>query len=296
MCENKDEKLQQAELMAKNKICYDKCVCPKLRVENKCGECAVFANLSNYYLNYEVGKRILGGLDRWSWEDIGLVAKSGKAEEWFFLGDEKKITLYSGEKITVVIVGFNHDNLQGGGKAGITFALKDVLNEDYYMNCENTNVGGWRESKMRTEFLDKIYRLFPEEVRCLIKPVIKITGVGNGKGDTVEGRADKVEQTIDKLFLFSGNEVEGTEEYFDDGVGEGFSGPEDIAAPGEGKQYPYFVDRKNYAVYRNGERESWWVRSPHCGSDWGFCYYYRGSELDYCGAEQKSAVRFGFCI
>lgn len=75
-----------------------------------------------------------------------------------------------------------------------------------------------------------------------------------------------------------------------------FSGPEDITASGEGKQYPYFADRKNYAVYRNGERESWWMRSPHCGSDRGFCYYYKGSELNYCGAKQKFAVRFGFCI
>lgn len=296
MCGNNDKKLRQAEQMAKNKICYDKCVCPKLRVKNKCGECAVFESLSRYYLNYEVGKHTSGGIDRWTWEDIGLVAKSGKAEEWFFLGDEKKITLNGGEEITVVIVGFNHDNLEGGGKAGITFALKDVLKEDYCINVEHTNVGGWRKSKMRTEYLDKIYRLFPEEVRRLIKPVVKLTGVGNGRGGAVESRVDEVEQTVDKLFLFSGNEVEGTEEFFDSGADCGFEGPEDIAAPNEGKQYPYFIDRKNYAVYRNGDRESWWVRSPHCGSDWGFCYYYRGSELTYCGAEQKFAVRFGFCI
>ncbi len=287
MCESEQEKFRQAERMAKNKLCYNKCFCPKLRAQNACDNCAVFASLREYYLTSVIGVEPLDYLRRWSWEDIATVAESGKAEELFSLGDEKNLILTNGEEVTVVIIGFNHDELAEGGKAGITFALKDTLQEELYMNEERSNVGGWRASKMRTEYLERIFELLPQELRGRIKPVIKKTGMG--------GRSLDVEQTLDKLFLFSGNEVEGKEEYSDCGLG-GFYGPEDFTAPDEGKQYPYFVDYKNHIVFRNGERESWWLRSPHSEDDFGFCYIYMGAELDCTSAKQKNGVRFGFCI
>lgn len=235
MAEYKEEIFRQAERMARNKFCYDKCFCPNLRAKNACSECAVLASLRDYYLNFVIGIEPCNYICRWLWEDIATIAESGKAEELFSLGDEKNLILENGEEVTIVIIGFNHDTLVEGGKAGIMFALKDVLQEDFRINDENSSIGGRRASKMRTEYLQQIFELLPKELQGRIKSVVKTTGIG--------GYSQEVEQTVDKLFLFSGNEVEGKEKYSDFGLG-GFYGPEDFAAPDEGKQYPYFVDYK----------------------------------------------------
>lgn len=298
--ENAD-KLRQAERMAKNKLCYDKCFCPKHRKLPyngipQCDDCAVFIALRDYYLNEVIGVEKTETIDRWSWEDISKVAESGEAEDLFFLGDEKRVTLLNGEEASFVIVGFRHDDLANGGKAGITFALKGILREDFAINDNLTNIGGWRDSKMRNSHLEKIYELLPKELRSVIKPVVKLTGIGGGKGGSAI--SEKVVKSIDKLFLFSGVEVEGKDVYRELGCDGGFYGPEAdcFTAPDEGKQYPYFVDRNNVKLLRNGERVSWWLRSPHCEDDVMFCYMYRGDELDCTGAAQKNGVCFGFCV
>lgn len=283
-------KFRQAERMARNKLCYEKCFCPKLRAKNECDNCSVFASLRDYYLAYEIGAEPLDSIGRWSWEDIAKIAESGKAEAMFSLGDEKRVILNNGEAITVVIIGFNHDNLADGSKAGITFALKEVMRDEFRMNAQDTNKGGWRESEMRTVYLEHVFQLLPFELQKRIKPVVKITGVGG------VGWLGDVEQTIDKLFLFSGNEVDGKQEYVDNGLVGAFYGPEDWAAPNEGKQYSYFVDYKNHIVHRNGERVDWWLRSPHIGNDTYFCCIDRGGEMQCVGANCHGGVRFGFCV
>lgn len=284
------EKFSQAERMARNKLCYDKCFCPKLRAKDECGNCLVFASLRDYYLNYVIEAEPCDYLSRWSWKDVATIAESGKSEELFSLGDEKKVVLSSGEEVTAIIIGFNHDNLADGGKAGMTFALKDALPVELSVNCESTNAGGWRTSKMRTDYLERIYGVLPPELKERIKPVVKVTGVGG------DGRTGRVGKTVDKLFLFSGSEVDGAEEYVDNGFGGAFYGAKDWAAPNEGKQYPYFVDYKNLAFYKNAERVDWWLRSPYIGDGTSFCYVDRGGEMERADAKIRKFIRFGFCI
>ncbi len=284
------ERVRQAERMARNKLCYEKCFCPKFKAKSECDNCPVFVSLRDYYLTYVIGTEPLDSISRWSWEDIAKISESGKAEELFSLGDEKRITLNNGEVATVVIIGFNHDNLADGNKAGITFALKEVLRDEFRMNGENTNKGGWRTSEMRTIYLQQVLRLLPIELQKHIKPVVKTTGVGG------VGWLGNVEQTIDKLFLFSGNEVDGKQEYVDSGLGGAFYGPEDWAAPNEGKQYSYFVDSKNHVVSKNGKRVDWWLRSPHIGDGAYFCCVDREGEMQCIGANCCECVRFGFCV
>lgn len=233
-------------------------------------------------------------IERLSWSEIAEAAASGKAKEIFSVGDEKRIALGNGEEVTVVIIGFNHDETPNGGRAGVTFATKDVLKKRYSINEENTNIGGWRESKMRIEYMEEFFNLLPEELRSVVKPVVKVTGIGGG--NPFDDSGNVTERTVDKLFLFSGNELEGEEEYIDNGLVSGFYGPEEWAASNEGRQYPYFVERENRKVYLNGERESYWLRSPHIEDCTAFVFMYKGTRMDAMVAGEKSGVRIGFCV
>ena len=80
------------------------------------------------------------------WAEIAEISKSGAAATTFKVGDERTIELTTGEEVTLVILGFNHDDLQSGGKAGITIGMKELLTTRYAMNSSNTNAGGWDSS------------------------------------------------------------------------------------------------------------------------------------------------------
>lgn len=141
---------------------------------------------------------------------------------------------------------------------------------------------------MRNVYMQEIFELLPSDLQEIIKPVIKFTGIG--------GVSEETERTTEKLFLFSGNEIDGKEQYFNDGVIEGWYGPEEWATPNEGMQYPYFEKYETHLVYKNRVRKSYWLRSPHVEDDWQICFMYMGGRMDSTGASQKNSVRFGFCV
>ena len=113
-----------------------------------------------------------------TWAQIEAISKSGKAASAFKVGDEKTITLTTGEEVTLVILDFNHDNLTAGGKAGITLGMKNLLATKYPMNSSNTNAGGWTSSAMRTSTMQTLLGQLPDEVKAVIKPVNKLTFAG----------------------------------------------------------------------------------------------------------------------
>ena len=166
-------------------------------------------------------------LDDLSWDEIAEISKNGDAEKYFKIGDTKKFQLYTGEPCEAVIIGFNNDTLDGVNKmAGITFALKDLLDGEFEMNETNTNIGGWRKSKMRNVYMPRFYKLLPKDLQGVIKSVLKETD-------------DDV--TVDKLFLPSFNEVFG--------IG-----------------YPYFTNETNRIKNRCNKPSVWWLRSPRNSS------------------------------
>lgn len=266
---NKEERYKKAEKLAKNELCNAACLCPKIRAAGACDSCAVLASLREYYATAEVGI-----LDDYSWDEIAEIAEGEKPEEKFSIGDEKTVTLYTGEQVTFVILGFNHDKLQKGGVAGITFGLKELMDGRFEMNADDTNVGGWRDSKMRTVYMERIYKLLPDDLRKHIKTTIKLTGEGDCSEDA--------EQTADKLFLFSEKEVFGETEY---------------AVSNEGKQYPYFKDASNRIKHRNGtSANTWWLRSPYASSSYTFCYVGYNGNVYNGYASGSGGVCFGFCL
>lgn len=166
------------------------------------------------------------------WETIKAISESGKASSAFKVGDEKSITLSTGEKITMVILGFDHDNLSdGSGKAGITLGMKNALSTTYMMNGSSKtydgqsgyNAGGWLNCEMRNNTMPMLLSYLPADVQAVIKSVKKLTSKGCMLSDMLE--------TDDKLFLFSQEEVMGTHYWTTTGQ---------LSFPGEGSQYEYF--------------------------------------------------------
>lgn len=172
-------------------------------------------------------------LDSLSWAEIAEIAKAGRAACVFNIGDEKTITLSTGEKITLVILGFFHDTYYDSEydedtSYTITFGMKNCLATRYQMNASNTNVGGWESSKMRTSVMPTLLSQLPADLQSVIKSVYKKTSAGN--------KSTTITTTNDKLFLLSEVEVNGTTAttYAD-----------------EGEQYAYFKRNGGYVQYGN---------------------------------------------
>lgn len=230
---------------------------------------------------HEIGERYgveRKNLDSLSWAEIAEIAESGKADTYFKVGDAKNITLYTGERVALVILGFNHDTLSENGAAadktaGITFGLKDMLDGEYEINEQCTNVGGWRKSKMRNVYMPRFLSLLPAELREVIKPVVKLTGKGSG--------SEEVEPTDDKLFLLSQVEVFGDSRY---------------TADGEGAQYAYFKNGENVIKRRGGSASTWWLRSPYVSNTTYFRYVTSTGIVLGSLANFSCGVSFGFCV
>lgn len=232
-------------------------------------------------------------LDSLSWAEIAEIAKAGRAACVFNIGDEKTITLSTGEKITLVILGFFHDTYYDSEydedtSYTITFGMKNCLATRYQMNASNTNVGGWESSKMRTSVMPTLLSQLPADLQSVIKSVYKKTSAGN--------KSTTITTTNDKLFLLSEVEVNGTTAttYAD-----------------EGEQYAYFKRNGGYVQYGNdgyypngikalsngdGGSCNWWLRSPDVAYAGGFRCVYGGGYVYYYVASYSCGVSFGFCV
>ena len=232
-------------------------------------------------------------LDSLSWAEIAEIAKAGRAACVFNIGDEKTITLSTGEKITLVILGFFHDTCYDSEydedtSYTITFGMKNCLATRYQMNASNTNVGGWESSKMRTSVMPTLLSQLPADLQSVIKSVYKKTSAGN--------KSTTITTTNDKLFLLSEVEVNGTTAttYAD-----------------EGEQYAYFKRNGGYVQYGNdgyypngikalsngdGGSCSWWLRSPNVAGAYTFRCVSGDGGVDIGGASYSYGVSFGFCV
>lgn len=164
-----------------------------------------------------------------TWAEIAQICAEGKAADTFQIGDEKVIELTTGEQVTLVIYGFNHDDLADGtGKASITFGTKDCLATSYIIyDSDSADYSRWDKCTMRTTHLPTIYNTLPSDLQSIIKPVYK-----NSATSSVSSTIQTLEET---LFLLSAVEVLGTRyQKHPEGSGAVY------AYDGEGTQYDYF--------------------------------------------------------
>lgn len=210
-----------------------------------------------------------------TWAQIAQAAEAGQAESYWKVGDTKDITV-SGETLTLVIVGFKHDDLASGGKAGITFGLKNLMKTKRQMNSSNTNVGGFTGSAMYTWLQGDLLKALPSDLQAVLKSVNKKTSAGSA--------SSTINTNAMKIFLFSEVEVFGTTTY---------------SATGEGSQYSYFAtagNRVKYLENGSGAADLWWERSPRASDSYYFCYVYSGGNAFSSSASYSWGVCFGFCV
>ena len=211
-----------------------------------------------------------------TWDNIAIVSKLGKAQDYWKVGDTKTVAV-NGVNYQFQIIGFDHDNLTTKDgtrtKAGITFQMVDCLNTTYSMNGSNTNSGGWNGSTMRTSTMATLLNQLSSDLKSVLKFVNKVTSVGNSSSG--------LETTSDKLFLLSEIEVFGATQY---------------SYAGEGKQYEYYTAGNSTIKKVNGSAYSWWERSPYSGNTGHFCYVSNNGTATRNTASYSSGVSFGFCV
>ena len=214
------------------------------------------------------------------------------------IGDQIVIPL-NGVDYAFDIIGFNHDTLSSGistyadwsggdtgsvtpTTAGMTLQMHAIFETNYKMNSENTNVGGWKDSEMRTSTMPLMKSYMPSVWQNIIKTVDKVSGVG--------GSSCTTETTSDECFLLSYTEVDfvkATGSIKPSPIPEDF-GYESCTA------YAYYVAGNSSTKYKGSSIFCWWYRTPYGYSDMWFCC--NGNGVGYTGASGKNGVSFAFCI
>jgi hypothetical protein len=234
-----------------------------------------------------------------SWADIAAISESGlPAAAYFGVGEEKTIELTTGEKVTLVILGFNHDDLTGGGKAGMTIGMKNLLATTYKMNSSSTNAGGWDDSAMRTSTMTTLLSQLPADLRNVIKQVNKKATAGSP--------STTITTSADKLFLFALAELASKTglETTDTLIKNNAATYEQ-----EGTQYEYFKNTVGDAdIYKacpalvkklsngGGSAYTWWLRSPFLGFSASFWCVSSSGDVVGDSASFSYGVSFGFCV
>lgn len=214
-------------------------------------------------------------LSKNTWAQIAKASAAGKASQLWSVGDTKDITVGS-ETLTLVIMGFNHDDLTSGGKAGITFGMKNLMATTRRMNASNTNSGGFTGSEMYSWLQNTLLPTLPSDLRAVLKSVNKKTSAGS--------QSSTINTNSMKLFLFSEIEIFGSTTY---------------SKAGEGSQYSYFATAANRIKYLSngsGSANWWWERSPHGSNSNTFCNVNSNGDAGYNGANSTGGVCFGFCV
>ena len=239
-------------------------------------------------------------LNAYTWDEIKAIADAGKAADVFKVGDEKITELYTGETVTLVILGFNHDNKADGGKAAITFGVKDIIDGWYEFNApvdgNGNNVGGWDKSKMRGVYMRRLFRLLPTDLQAVVTPVKKITSAGGG--------STELYKSIDDLFLLSLAEI-----YSHSAIAtSAWDTVKNYATVynAEGEQYEFWQNAignldpndndEALIKYMNGSAGDWWLRSPNVDNDNNAWYVNNDGYANNDNVDNGYGVSFGFCV
>ena len=181
----------------------------------------------------------------------------------------------------VEIIAYSHDNLaDGSGKATLTFFCKDLPNILQNMNELSGDEGGWEKSEMRTFVNGELYNTLPEDLRGLIKPVLKLSDGGPSNKTLIA--------TTDNCWLASYDEVGFTSNsYHLSGQGELYSL---VFSTNKASRQKYIVD--------NTDTGGWWLRSSYFTTS-GSSMFWRVQKGGASYGDIQSGlfyVAFGFCI
>ena len=143
------------------------------------------------------------------------------------------------------------------------------------MNSTNTNIGGWKDSEMRTYVNNDVYNALPSDLQTVIKTVNKVSDNGNEDTTTLN-------TTQDKLFLLSTTEV-------------GFNVSNDV--DGQGTKYEYFSDNNSIIKkYLSGNSNDYWLRSSNTGNSVTFLLILSNGNITDTHSYHPLGVAPAFCI
>lgn len=205
---------------------------------------------------FEIGD----SLNDTDWANIALCSQYGFAKDVFKIGDVKNL-VFDGENCPVQIIGFDHDDLVSGGKAGITFQTVNFT--------KKTTTSVWNQTRGIRDTLSGYLSSFPSDLRSAIKPVTK---------KTADKNTGSIYTTQDSLFLLSEIEV---------------TGSTSLSSPGEGSQYDWYKAGNSKLKYYEGVVSSWWLRSSKHGDSWVMDVY------ETTGSSNPSntyGAAFAFCM
>ena len=167
------------------------------------------------------------------------------ADNGYMVGDVIAFTLTDGEEVEALAVKQEQD--------GMIFCLVDCLNQEYSMNEENSNRGGYEATDLRVKLNGEILDRFPADIRE------KMVAFANG----------------DYLRLPTEKEIFGCNEY-------GKAEPDDV------QQWEPMKQRKNRIAFQGKGTDRWewyWLQNAHkrYAANFavvlypGYAYYYYAS-------------------
>ena len=188
-----------------------------------------------------------------SWKTIQKAVQTGNTSK-YNVGDTKEIDL--GDLGTHAVRISNMSECINGETSetacGFVVEFTDIITQHSF-NSTDTNVGGWRDSELRTYVNGTIYNTLPSDLQNVIATTKVISGHGSTSGETNF-------ETQDKLYLLS------IEEIYEDFAGS-LDAQKDTAV-GTSKQLDYYKNQEvtieNYigAIKQyNGSNSTWWLRS-----------------------------------
>ena len=201
-----------------------------------------------------IGKEI-PAFQKDSWATIAANVKSGNTSK-YNVGDTKEVDLGELGKHTVRISNMSACESETSETAcGFVVEFADIITKQKF-NSTNTNVGGWRDSELRTYVNGTIYNALPSDLQNVISTTKVISGHGKTSGETNF-------ETQDKLYLLNAQEVWSTNDY--------------DTSVGTSKQLDYYknqgVTTDNYdgtIKQYNGSNSVWWLRSANSRATIGF--------------------------
>lgn len=178
------------------------------------------------------------------------------ADNGYMVGDVIAFTLTDGEEVEALAVKQEQD--------GMIFCLVDCLNQEYSMNEEDSNRGGYAATDLRVKLNGEILDRFPADIRA------KMIAFANG----------------DYLRLPTEKEIFGCNEY-------GKAEPDNV------QQWEPMKQRKNRIAFQGKGTDRWewyWLQNAHKRYAADFASVNAGGSASYYGASSVSGVRPAFKI
>ena len=189
-----------------------------------------------------------------SWSTIAANVKNGNTSK-YDVGDTKEVDLGDLGIHTVRISNMSEctNGETSETACGFVVEFADIITKQKF-NSTNTNIGGWRDSEIRTYINGTIYNALPSDLQNKIASTKVISGHGSKDSTNFE--------TQDKLYLLSSEEIYGD-------FASSSSSQYDTAL-GTSKQMDYYhmqgvtIDNCVGAIKKYNVSDAWWwLRSAY---------------------------------